>query len=55
MIIKIVILTVIIILLIFINDSDNNDVNIGKDINVSYVMTSCRWTFRRKTQLCRLF
>ena len=55
MIIKIVILTVIIILLIFINDSDNNDVNIGKDINVSYVMTSCRWTFHRKTQLFRLF
>ena len=42
MIIKIVILTVIIILLNFINDNDYNNVNSGKDINVSYVMTPCR-------------
>lgn len=51
-IIKIGILTVIIpvILLIFINDNHNNDVKSGKDINVSYVMTPCRWTFCRKTQ-----
>ena len=42
MFIKIVILTVIIILLNFINDNDYNNVNSGKDINVSYVMTPCR-------------